>query len=135
MTQAAIKTSQLPRLVVGAQDHDRLMTMAGGQTGAAAEIADQLMTELERARVVPQVKLPANVVRMGSTVSFTTTDGSERTHQLVYPGEADISQGRVSVLTPIGAALIGLSEGQSIPWTARDGRLLSLTVVKVVQGD
>lgn len=135
MTQAAIKTSQLPRLIVGAQDHDRLMTMANGLTGQRAEIADQLLTELERARVVAQNKLPDNVVRMGSKISFTTTDGFDRTLQLVYPGEADISEGKVSVLTPIGAALIGLSEGQSIPWAARDGRMLSLTVVEVVQGD
>jgi regulator of nucleoside diphosphate kinase len=72
---------------------------------------------------------------MGSKVSFTTTDGFNRTYQLVYPGEADISEGKVSVLTPIGAALIGLSEGQSIPWTARDGRELSLTVERVTRGD
>lgn len=133
MSQAAIKTPRLPRLVIGEQDHGRLMTMANGLNGSMAEMAEQLMTELERARVVAGTKLPDNVVRMGSEVSFTTTDGFNRTYQLVYPDRADISAGRVSVLTPIGAALIGLSEGQSIPWKARDGRSLSLTVVKVVQ--
>lgn len=133
MFQAATKTSSLPRLVIGAEDHGRLMTMANGLSGPMAEVADQLMTELERARVVSQDKMPDDVVRMGSTVSFTTADGFNRTFRLVYPGEANISEGKVSVLTPIGAALIGLSEGQSIPWTARDGRLLSLTVIKVVQ--
>jgi len=133
MSQTAINTSRLPRLVIGAQDHGRLMTMANGMTGPMAQVAEQLMTELERGRIVAQHKLPENVVRMGSKVSFTTTDGFNRTFQLVYPGEADISAGKVSVLTPIGAALIGLSAGQSIPWTARDGRLLSLTVAEVVQ--
>lgn len=132
MSQAAIKTSRLPRLVIGVEDHGRLMTMANGLSGPVAE---QLMTELERARVVAQAKLPDSVVRMGSRVSFTTTDGFNRTFQLVYPSEANISEGKVSVLTPIGAALIGLSEGQSIPWTARDGRLLSLTVVEIVQDE
>lgn len=135
MSQAAIKSSPLPRLVIGDDDHDRLMTMANGLSGPRAQMAEQLLTELERARVVAQAKLADTVVRMGSTVSFTTTDGFDRTYKLVYPGEADISENKVSVLTPIGAALIGLSKGQSIPWTARDGRLLSLTVVEVVQGD
>lgn len=135
MSQAAIKSPPLPRLVIGDDDHDRLMTMANGLSGPRAQMAEQLLTELERARVVAQAKLADTVVRMGSTVSFTTTDGFDRTYKLVYPGEADISENKVSVLTPIGAALIGLSKGQSIPWTARDGRLLSLTVVEVVQGD
>ncbi|WP_332714713.1 nucleoside diphosphate kinase regulator [Pelagibacterium mangrovi] len=135
MSQAAKKTSRMPTLVIGVEDHGRLLTMADGLSGPSVQVAEQLIVELERARVVAQNKLPENVVRMGSKVSFTTTDGFNRTYQLVYPGEADISEGRVSVLTPIGAALIGLSEGQSIPWTARDGRQLSLTVEKVTAGD
>lgn len=133
MTQAAKKSGRLPRLVIGSEDHERLMTMANGLSGPMAEVGDQLLTELERARVVAQKKLPADVVRLGSRVSFSTTDGFDRTYQLVWPNEANISEDKVSVMTPIGAALIGLSEGQSIPWKARDGRSLSLTVVKVTQ--
>ena len=56
-----------------------------------------------------------------------------RTITLVYPGDADISEGKVSVLTPIGTALLGLSEGQSMHWTARDGREHELTVTAVGQ--
>ncbi len=107
--------------------------MANGVTGPMASIADQLLNELDRAHVVTQTKLPQDAVRPGSLVSFTTTDGFDRTYELVFPGEADISSGKVSVLTPVGAALIGLREGQTIPWTARDGRQLSLTVVRVKQ--
>ncbi len=133
MSQTTTNSSRLPRLVIGAGDHARLLDMANGLSDSMAELAEQLMTELERARVIAQRELPEDVVRMGSTVSFTTTDGLDRTYRLVDPGEANITEGKVSVLTPIGAALIGLSEGQTIPWTARDGRLLSLTVIKVVQ--
>jgi regulator of nucleoside diphosphate kinase len=68
---------------------------------------------------------------MGSTVAFRSDDGQQRQVTLVYPGEADFARGRVSVLTPIGAALIGLSPGQSIAWTARDGRQHRLTVLSV----
>lgn len=136
MPQATPKQTvkvRLPRLVMGSEDHNRLMTIANGLVGPMADVAGQLTGELERARVVAQSKLPANVVRMGSYVSFTTSDGANRTFQLVYPADADISAGRVSVLTPMGAALIGLSEGQTIPWTTRDGRTLSLTVTSVHQ--
>lgn len=132
MSQIALHSAALPRLVIGVEDHGRLLTMANGLSGPMANISDQLLAELERARVVAQSRVPSKAVRMGSTVSFVTSDGFNRTFQLVYPDQADVSQGRISVLTPIGAALIGLSEGQTIPWEARDGRNLSLTVVNVL---
>ena len=68
---------------------------------------------------------------MGSHVRYATETGEVREVTLVYPGEADISAGRISVLTPIGAALIGLSSGQSIDWRARDGRVHRLVVQSV----
>jgi regulator of nucleoside diphosphate kinase len=67
---------------------------------------------------------------MGSTLTFDA-EGRTRRVTLVYPTEADIAAGRISVLTPIGTALIGLSQGQSVDWTARDGRRHRLTVVSV----
>lgn len=123
----------LPSLIVGADDHQRLLTMAERLPGPAARLGDQLLAELGRARVVGQDQLPEHVVRMGSTVSFSTPDGFNRSFRLVYPGQTDISRGRVSIFTPIGTALIGLSEGQSMPWTARDGREVPLTVQRVDQ--
>jgi regulator of nucleoside diphosphate kinase len=71
---------------------------------------------------------------MGSTVLFRSDDGQHRRVTLVFPGEADISRDRISILTPIGIALIGLSEGQSITWVTRDGRERGLTVLSVRQG-
>lgn len=94
-------------------------------------MAEQLLAELDRARVVADGKLAPDVVRMGSTLRFTTDGGQDRTVTLVFPADADIATGRVSVLTPIGAALIGLSTGQSIDWTARDGRTHRLTIERV----
>ena len=70
---------------------------------------------------------------MGSIVEFRNGAGEHRRIELVFPGEADITKGRISILTPIGAALIGLSVGQSIGLTARDGRPQELTVLKVEQ--
>lgn len=56
-----------------------------------------------------------------------------RTTTLVFPGDADISEEKVSVLTPIGTALLGLSTGQSMRWLARDGREHELTVISFGQ--
>ena len=66
--------------------------------------------------------MPADVVRMGSTVTFKSDDGHTRTMKLVYPADESLDEHRISVMTPVGAALVGLGVGQSISWTARDGK-------------
>ncbi len=129
MTQ---KTPRKPKIIVGALDHERLTGLANAALERMPEVAEELLGEMERARVMPAERVPADVVRMGSVVEFDS-DTQHRRVELVYPGEADIEQGRISVLTPIGAALIGLAAGQSIAWTARDGRKHVLTVLKVEQ--
>ncbi len=90
------------------------------------------MQEIGRARIVPDDRLPADVVGMGSLVRFRDeSTGAERTVRLVYPREADIAAGRISILTPIGAGLIGLKQGQSIRWEDRDGHPKVLQVIAV----
>src|SRR5690606_32054858 len=128
-------SAPLPPIMIGADDHERLIAIARDLVGPSAQTIAYLLSEIGRARIVDQAQLPETIVRIGSTVWFTTPDGFDRTYQIVFPDEADISSGKVSVLTPIGAALIGLSEGHDFPWTARDGRKLTLTVVSVVQPD
>lgn len=120
-----------PAIRVTRSDHERLSRLAESYSARNPDVADQLLAELDRARVVEDARIPADVVRMGSRLRFTTDAGEDRTVTLVYPGEADIAEGKVSILTPIGAALIGLSAGQSIDWTARDGRIHRLTVENV----
>lgn len=123
-----------PRIVVGRSDHRQLMVLATAGTGLSAEMADGLLYELERARVVDDKRLPADAVGMGTRVRYRTGDGIEREVTLVYPADANISEGRISVLTPVGTALIGLTVGQSITWTTRDGRRQMLTVLAVSPG-
>ncbi len=125
------KNRKKPNIVVSDVDYERLMGLANSVSEQQEEIADELMAELDRAKVVPAKRLPQNVVHMGSVVEFRSNDGHERRVTLVYPGEADIAQGKVSILTPIGTALIGLAPGQSISWTARDGRAHELNVINV----
>ncbi|MGU3398639.1 nucleoside diphosphate kinase regulator [Brucellaceae bacterium D45D] len=127
----SVKNRKKPNIVVSDIDHERLLGLADSVPEQLEEIADELMAELDRAKVVPVKKLPENVVRMGSVVEFRSNDGHERRVTLVYPGEADIAQGKISILTPIGTALIGLAPGQSMSWTARDGRPHELHVLSV----
>lgn len=121
----------LPKIIVGASEQERLLALASSISGRNPDLAEELIGEMDRARIVNDAKVPANAVRMNSNVEFESDDGQRRKVTLVYPGEADIAAGRISILTPIGTALIGLSEGQSISWTARDGRKQKLTVLSV----
>lgn len=121
-------THTRPRIVIRAGDAERLATLANALVDSKPELADELLGELARARTT--AKVPENSVQMGSTLTYEA-DGRQRRVTLVYPDQADIDAGRVSVLTPVGAALIGLTEGQSIDWTARDGRVHRLKVVAV----
>lgn len=125
------KNRKKPNIVVSEVDYERLMGLATNVSERLEEIADELMVELDRAKVVPAKRLPQNVIHMGSTVEFRSNDGQERRVTLVYPGEADIAQGKISILTPIGTALIGLAPGQSMSWTARDGKQHELNVLSV----
>ncbi len=81
-----------------------------------------LERELDRAVVVSSAAVPADVVTMNSRVRYTDeNDGAQRTVTLVYPLHANAAEGKVSVLAPVGTALLGLSAGQSIEWDFPDG--------------
>ncbi len=100
----------------------------------SATLYEGLLDEIDRATICSHSSIPADVVTMGSEVTFLDAkSGAERTVRLVYPGDADISAGRISILTPIGAGLIGLSVGQSIHWPDRGGDDHRLTIVSVRQ--
>jgi regulator of nucleoside diphosphate kinase len=120
-----------PALVVSDLDRKRLTGLASAVLERHPDVADDLLGEMERAKVVSAEKVPATAVRMGSTVEFTSDGGPARRVTLVYPEDADIAAGRISILTPVGAALIGLSEGQTILSFRRDGSTQRLTVVSV----
>ncbi len=127
------RRSGKPAIMIGKTDHERLSNLATDSLDRMPSVADELLGELERARIVRPEAIPANVVTMGSVLEYRADTGQQRQVTLVYPAEADIAAGKVSILTPIGTALIGLSEGQSIEWTARDARVHRLTVLSVKQ--
>lgn len=127
----ATKKNRKPAITLTPTESDRLWRLAESCAERNPAVAQELLAELDRARVVDERRIAADVVRMGSSLRFTSDLGEDRRVTLVFPGEADIAKGKISILTPIGVALIGLSAGQSINWTARDGRIRRLTVESV----
>jgi regulator of nucleoside diphosphate kinase len=125
------RTRSVPHIVVSAADYERLTDLANASIERLPDVAQELLDELERAEIVDDKAVPKDVVRMGSTVTFKSDDGHIRTLKLVYPADESLDEHRISVMTPVGAALIGLGLGQSISWTARDGKHHRLTVTKV----
>jgi regulator of nucleoside diphosphate kinase len=95
---------------------------------------DRLAGELDRADVVPRADVRGDVVTMHTRVRYLDeTAGERREVTLVYPHESDVANGRVSVLAPVGSALLGLSEGQAIDWEFPDGRPRRLRVESVIR--
>ena len=100
-------------------DRERLMRVLDQHDTEAAESLD---AELRRAVIVDQRAIPGDVVTMNSEVEYEDVGrGVRRTVRVVYPREADASAGRISVLAPIGTALLGLRTGQSIAWRTPGG--------------
>lgn len=108
-------------LYIADKDYDRLLPITRNHP---------LADELDRAIVVPKEKLSVNIVRINSRVTYLDeSDGISREIELVLPDQADLNQGKVSVLAPVGTALLGLKEGQTIEWTFPNGAPRRLRVV------
>lgn len=121
-----------PPITIAQETVERLEALVEGATARMPALADRLLTELARARVVPASRLPADVVGIGSQVTWRDeTTGQEQTIVLVWPEQADIGAGRASVLTPIGVALLGLRAGARFQWETRGGQQRQLTILDV----
>lgn len=137
MTQRNVsKPAPRPRIVISARDHARLLAVAENAARGSSAVAEYLSEELTRAEVVSDAAFSNHVAQMGATVTYRDdATGRTRTVQLVYPADANIDQQRISILTPIGAALIGLRPAQSISWPSPGGGFGSLTVLDVRNED
>ncbi len=126
----------LPPISLRPCDIDRLRILAEAAAEKYPQTADFLAREIERADILPDAHAVPDLVAMGSEVTFRDdVSGAERTVTLVYPETADVAAGRISILTPIGAALIGLSAGHTIEFQTPSGGWRSLTVLKAAQPD
>ena len=127
-----VPRTELPPIRIRQTDSERLAQLAEAAAGTSPATAEFLAREIERATVVPDTAPLAGIVGMESEVTFRDdVTGLQKQVTLVYPKSADIEAGRISVLTPIGAALIGLAVGQAISFETPSGELRSLTVLEV----
>ncbi len=127
-----MNSSEIPSITISAIDLQRLEAMLESSQCRDQPSAAALQKELERAHVLEPKDLPHDVVSMNS-IAECVEEGSGRAHELalVYPRDADAAQGRVSVLAPVGMALLGLKIGQSIDWPAPAGTLrLRVTAIR-----
>ena len=126
--------TQRPALLLSRVDVERIEDLLDRPQYRSLNTAP-LREELERAELVEPGEMPDDVITMNSTALVKVIDDQEQAHEyeltLVYPRDADGSSDKVSILAPVGSALLGLSVGQSIEWEAPGGRTLKLRVRSV----
>ena len=111
-------------IYITSKDRERLEVITGQMTEAKdhGDLLD-LVDELNRAIVVPAEEIPADVITMNSRVRLLDLDKRFAVeYTLVYPAEADLAKGKISIVAPIGAAMIGYREGDEIEWDVPGGR-------------
>ena len=111
---------------------NRLETMLEHQT-VLTPTMKHLEDELARAEVVEPQKVPSDVVTMNAKVLITVAPATESTEiTLVYPHDFKGEKGQVNIIAPIGAAILGLAEGQDIEWPQPDGHMMKVKIEKVL---
>jgi len=124
-------TTEKRNIFITEKDMERLEPMVAG-AGNHPNIR-RLREELERAVIVPSAEIPADVVTMNSRVVFRELETGEETEAtLVYPSQADVNQRRISILAPVGAALLGLSAGDEIQWPLPSGKKRTYKIISVL---
>ena len=129
------KALQTGRIYVTEPDYRRLtglIEITRDRNGADIEYLNTLEAELDRAEIVDPKRIPANVITMRSKVRLKDlVTGEAKVYSLVFPTEANFSEGKISVLAPIGTAILGYKSGDSIEWPVPSG-LRRLKVDKIL---
>ncbi|WP_339644296.1 nucleoside diphosphate kinase regulator [uncultured Porticoccus sp.] len=122
-----------PKIVISSLDADRLDTLLGSVPDGTFPGKAELEAELARAEIVEPKKVPSTVVSMNSTVRFRVESSQEEFNlTLVYPKDMDSSGTKISILAPVGSALLGLSQGDQIEWPKPGGGLLRVCIEEIV---
>jgi regulator of nucleoside diphosphate kinase len=120
-----------PPIQITGRDLGRLDVLLQGLSPTGMPVLRFLYKELDRARIVDENEVETPFVRIGSRVAFKDEDGKVYRLTLALPGEMSGGFDRISILTPVGAALVGLSEGQLIAYETPDNRIKTITVLEV----
>lgn len=128
------KWAAVPPIHIVESEADMISDLAWAARDRFPDVSQLLLEEVGRAQLCSRTALPADVAAMGSTILYRDgARGAPRRVELVYPSHADVALGRISILTPVGAALIGMRAGNAILWPDRDGHLRDILVDAVVQ--
>ena len=123
-----------PPIHVLAQESDLVASLALKVEHRQPVVAAMLLQEIERAELHDADTMPADAVRLGSEISFVDErTGAERNVRLVLPVDANIAEGRISILTPVGAGLYGLRAGDAIDWPDIEGKERRIRIERVTQ--
>jgi regulator of nucleoside diphosphate kinase len=123
-----------PPILVTQSDFGRLQDyFSAKHDGISDFVMDSVDEELARAQIIPPEKAPPTLVTMNSRVVFENVHTRRRREvTLVYPEGADTARGRISVFSPVGSALLGLSVGQEIQWGLPNGTSARFRITEVV---
>ena len=121
-----------PGIILTSRDLNRLETLLEALPAATFPGKTELLAELDRADVVEPQDVPPDVVTMNSKVRFALESGEEFCLTLVYPQDMDGSAERISILAPVGSALLGLSAGEHIEWPRPGGGMMKVRLVEVI---
>jgi len=125
---------RVPQILSSEDELGHIEVLAEGAMHRNPALADRLMEEISRARIVKANKMRKDSVSVGSTVTYhDETIGQTETVALVCPERADITRQQISIMTPIGVALLGLSEDAAFYWDTRDDQRRMLTIIAVEQ--
>lgn len=121
--------SSRPTIIINRLDAERLQRLIDDASDKDLFVADALEEELERGEVIDPEEIPDDVVSMNSRIQFTDlTRNRQMIRTLVYPHSLSTTEDGISVMAPVGAALIGLRVGDVIDWNLPDGHQVSLRV-------
>lgn len=121
-----------PKVIISSLDAERLEKLIESLPNTAFPGKRELEAELGRAEVVEPKDVPATVVTMNSTVRFEVDSSQEEfCLTLVYPRDVDDSGEKISILAPVGSALLGLSQGDEIEWPKPGGGMLRVRIKEV----
>ncbi|WP_219012500.1 nucleoside diphosphate kinase regulator [Shewanella algae] len=125
--------STQPNIVISEVDLERLESLLDSLPANAFPGHQALEAELERAEIRPSKEMPDNVVTMNSEVRFRMSSSNEEfTLRLVYPKDADGSAGKISILAPVGGALLGLAQGDEIEWPGPGGGTVKVRIEEII---
>lgn len=121
-----------PRIVISSLDFERLEELLDSLPTNAFPSKKDLEAELDRAEIVEPRDIPPNIVTMNSEVRFIIeSSGEEFLLRLVYPRDVEPDGGTISILAPVGSALLGLSQGDQIEWPKPGGGILKVSVKEI----